>query len=267
MPGVSRLQGTLLACYAHPDDESYGAAGAIAKYAAEDVKCFIVTATSGESGLDYRNRKNAPLGEHRATELARAALMLGAQPPLILGFPDGEVKEHIEEVAAGYLELFRDLKPEVVLTFDKTGVTGHSDHIGVHRAVTDAFAEWGAKSSRLFYSLLPRTQISIWKLALETNGLPELVPEFPDWDSSPVPPDGSGGPRLVPDEWITTTLAVDGIVKRNAIRCHESQLGPSAVFASMPDKIASVALGTEFYMLAGGNSDGITDDLFGRSPI
>lgn len=259
------MQRTLVACYAHPDDESYGAGGAIAKYAAEGVRCFIVAATSGEVGLDHRSEGDAALGDHRAEELACAAATLGAEPPVILGFPDGGVDDHLENVTARYLEVFEDLQPDVVITFDKTGVTGHADHIAVHSAVTDAFAKWDARDSRLYYSLLPRAQFAKWSETLEQAGVPSPFDSFPEWDGSPVPPDGSGGPRVTPDDWITTTLEVDGVRKRDAIRCHHSQLGPEAAFAAMPDSMAALAFGTEYYMLAAGNSAGTATDLFGRS--
>lgn len=256
---------TLLACYAHPDDESYGAGGAIAKYAAEGGRCYIVTATSGEVGLDHRSDGDTELGDHRVEELACAAATLGAEPPVILGFPDGGVEDHVEEVTARYLEVFEDLQPDAVLTFDKTGVTGHADHLAIYRAVTDAFNQWDARASRLYYSLLPRAQFSKWAEVLQGAGVESPFEGFPEWDGSPVPPDGSGGPRLAPDDWITTVLEVDGIKKRDAIRCHHSQLGPEAAFAAMPDNIAKIAFGTEYYMLAVGNPAGTSADLFGGS--
>lgn len=257
------MERTLLACYAHPDDESYGAGGAIAKYAAEGVRCYIVTATSGEVGLDHRSEGETELGDHRIEELACAAETLGAEPPVILGFPDGGVEGHIEDVAARYLATFEELRPDVVLTFDKTGVTGHADHLAIHRAVTDAFQQWDARGSRLFYSLLPRAQFSKLARLLEDAGIASAFENFPEWDGSPVPPDGSYGPRVTPDDWITTTLEVDGVKKRDAIRCHHSQLGPEAAFVAMPDDMAALAFGTEYYMLAAGSSSGTEADLFG----
>lgn len=255
----------LMACYAHPDDESYGAGGAIAKYAAEGVRCFIVAATSGEVGLDHRSEGETELGDHRVEELACAAATLGAEAPVVLGFPDGGVDDHVEEVTARYLEVFEDLQPDIVLTFDKTGVTGHADHLAIHRAVTEAFKQWDARDSRLYYSLLPRAQFSRWAEVLESEGVESPFDTFPEWDGSPMPPDGSGGPRVTPDDWITTVLEVDGIKKRDAIRCHHSQLGPEAAFAAMPDAMATLAFGTEYYMLAAGDPSGISTDLFGRS--
>lgn len=256
---------TLMACYAHPDDESYGAGGAIAKYAAGGVRCHIVTATSGEAGLDHRSDDATDLGDHRVEELARAAATLGAETPLILGFPDGGVEDHVDEVTDRYLEVFEDLQPDIVLTFDKTGVTGHADHLAIHRAVTDAFEQWDARASRLFYSLLPRAQFSKWAEIFQAVGVESPFGDFPEWDGSPVPLDGSGGPRLAPDDWITTVLKVDGIKKRDAILCHHSQLGLETDLAVMPDSIAEIAFGTEYYMLAIGNPDGTSEDLFGGS--
>lgn len=257
-----------MACYAHPDDEAFGAAGVMSKYSSEGARCLIVTASRGEFGPDHRDTGNhIDLGEHRLEELANAASIVGAERPTVFGFPDGGVADNQEALKVKYFEQFKLNQPDVVLTFDKTGVTGHSDHLAVHRAVTDAFMEWGEPRSRLFYNLLPRRQFArlatrLKELGVESPFDADVIPEF---DGSSVARDGADGPRAVPDEWITTEVDTSDVApqKKRAIAAHESQMGPGNFVEAIPDPLAPIAFGYEYFQLAAGDPTGTADDLFG----
>lgn len=257
----------LMGCFAHPDDESYGAGGTTARYSAEGIRCISVTATAGEVGqILAGDVERDELGEHRSNELEEACKILGAEP-ILLDFPDGGLADLPEgELAARILELLVKYEPGAVVTFDKTGVTGHTDHIAMHLATTKAFEEWANPESRLFYVTAAREGFDKIAQNLEELGIEIDLPEISDWDGSPMAPDGADGMRVVPDEWVTTRVdtAEYAIQKKRAINCHVSQVGEEGFTTMMPDEMAPVAFPNELFALASGPRDGTADDLFGR---
>ena len=91
----------LLAVLAHPDDESLGFGGTLAKYAAEGIETYLVTATRGERGrFGSLGEGGDPVevGRVREAELRAAAAVLGIREVSVLGFPDGAV----DKVPAAY---------------------------------------------------------------------------------------------------------------------------------------------------------------------
>lgn len=145
---------TLLAVLAHPDDESFGMGGTLALYAARGVNVYLVCATRGEVGAaDEEYLKGyASVAEMREAELRCAAGILDLKGVFFLGYrdsgmpgsaenqhPDAQIRRPVEEVAGRVVKYIRDLKPEVVLTFDPIGGYHHPDHIHIQRATTLAF--------------------------------------------------------------------------------------------------------------------------------
>jgi LmbE family N-acetylglucosaminyl deacetylase len=123
----------LLCILAHPDDESLGFGGILAKYAAEGIETSVVTATRGERGRIGAERPGPKVaGPIRERELRAAAEVLGVRELRLLGFLDGEVDqvEWAPAVAriAGHV---RALRPHVVVTFPADGSYGHPDHIAI----------------------------------------------------------------------------------------------------------------------------------------
>jgi LmbE family N-acetylglucosaminyl deacetylase len=133
-PGAApRLR--LLAVLAHPDDESLGLGGTIAKYVAEGVEVYLATATRGERGRFFDN-ENRPsddeVGEVREQELRAAAAELGIREVALLGYRDQEVDAAPPAEAIGRIAaLIRRWKPQVVVTFDPYGAYGHPDHVAI----------------------------------------------------------------------------------------------------------------------------------------
>src|SRR6476646_4086589 len=119
----------LLCVLAHPDDESLGTGGILARYAAEGVATFLVTATRGERGwpgnaADYPGPQ--ALGRMREAELRAAAQVLGLREVVFLNYQDGELDRANPAEAIGQLVAqVRRLRPDVVVTFDPSGVYGH----------------------------------------------------------------------------------------------------------------------------------------------
>jgi len=128
--------------FAHPDDESLGVGGTLAKYSAEGVETYLVTATRGERGR-FGTEKESPgqevVGNVREAELRAAALELGIREVSFLDYMDGKLdavnpREAVAKIAAH----IRRVKPHVVLTFGPEGAYGHPDHIAISQFATAA---------------------------------------------------------------------------------------------------------------------------------
>src|SRR5512136_1653190 len=116
---------TLLAIFAHPDDESFGAGGTLAKYAAEGTRVALICATRGEAGIEGMSPEEA--GQVREQELRTAAATLGLAEVRFLGYGDGELAQaDPERVVAQLVSAMRDIRPHVVITFGPDGISGHS---------------------------------------------------------------------------------------------------------------------------------------------
>ena len=173
---------TILAVLAHPDDESFGMGGTLALYAQKGYDTYYVCATRGEAGsADEEHLKGfKDTAEMRTDELMRAAKVLGLKEVFFLGYrdsgmpgmdanqhPDAHINHPIEEVAGRVVKYIRELKPEVVVTFDPIGGYKHPDHIHIQQATTLAYEkaddasfhpEAGApfKPQALYYHVFPK---------------------------------------------------------------------------------------------------------------
>ncbi|TAK35154.1 MAG: GlcNAc-PI de-N-acetylase [Chloroflexota bacterium] len=144
----------LLAVFAHPDDETFGIGGTLALYARRGVEVSLVCATRGEVGEAPPDLKGfATVGEMREDELRRAASILGLKDVYLLGYRDSGMpgspdNRHpqalaaapVEQVARQVASYIRQIRPQVVITFDPLGGYRHPDHIAIHRATVTAFA-------------------------------------------------------------------------------------------------------------------------------
>ncbi|MCZ2150174.1 MAG: PIG-L family deacetylase [Bryobacterales bacterium] len=132
----------LLAVLAHPDDESLGFGGTLAKYAAENIETYLVTATRGERGRFGAAGKSANIeevGRVREMELRAAAAVLGIREVSVLGYPDGGVDQVDSRTAIpDILRHIRRIRPDVVVTFGPEGAYGHPDHIAISQFTTAA---------------------------------------------------------------------------------------------------------------------------------
>jgi LmbE family N-acetylglucosaminyl deacetylase len=145
---------TLLAVLAHPDDESFGMGGTLALYARRGYRVVLLCATRGEAGTvdpEYLVGYDS-VAELREAELRCAVQHLGLAAVHFLGYrdsgmpgspdnqhPDAQIAHPIDEVAARIVAHIRELKPDVVVTFDPVGGYRHPDHIHVHNATKVAF--------------------------------------------------------------------------------------------------------------------------------
>jgi LmbE family N-acetylglucosaminyl deacetylase len=178
---------TLLAVLAHPDDESFGVGGTLAYYASQGVDVHLVCATRGEVGeVEPGKLKGfASVAELRESELRCAAKVLGLAGLHFLGYrdsgmpgsPDNDhpqalAAQPVEVVAGKVVDYIRQLKPEVVITFDPIGGYFHPDHIAVHRATVRAFEQAGNPDfapgnsdvfspKRLFFYTIPKKLVKL----------------------------------------------------------------------------------------------------------
>ena len=147
--------GPLLAMFAHPDDETFAIGGTLARYADAGAEVHVWCATRGEAGR--LNGERASPEETRAVrteELGRAIDALGVHAVHALEFPDGSLRPDDRAGRQAAAEALRRVQPEVVITFGADGVTGHADHLAVHRWVDDALRDL-ASTARVFYVTYP----------------------------------------------------------------------------------------------------------------
>ena len=197
----------LMAVLAHPDDESLGFGGTLAKYSAEGVDTFLVTATRGERGRFFSpDRKADPseVGRVRETELRAAATALGIREITVLGYPDGAVDQvDAASAIAAIVTHIRRIRPHVIVTFGPDGAYGHPDHIAISQFTSAAivcaadacYNECnGSAGHRLpahrvakFYNLAWRSakwdayQTAFRKLTSMVDGVTRQANPWPDW--------------------------------------------------------------------------------------
>jgi len=172
---------TILSVLAHPDDESFGMGGTLAKYAASGVVVHLICATRGEAGeVDPEYLEGySSIADLRVDELNCAVKELGIEPVRMLDYrdsgmtgsadnkhPQALINAPLDQVAGEIADVIREVKPQVVLTFDPIGGYRHPDHIFIHEAATKAFTIAGDPSyqgdlppfepARLFYHTIPR---------------------------------------------------------------------------------------------------------------
>jgi LmbE family N-acetylglucosaminyl deacetylase len=279
----------LLAIFAHPDDESWGCAGTLAKYSRAGVRCFLLTASAGEAGFDPAYIQTTDVEERKRTrleELARAASIIGLEDFSVLGLPDGRVEHYMDELLSAVEAELERLSPSAVITFDETGITGHADHLAVHRAVTECFTRTTARTrrlsaTRLFYHILPEKAFRSLGAELEAAGASSassqeastgidpsqgtsaetgllqaetanLVPKR--WQGPPPQRDGSAGPHFVPDDRIDVEIDTADFVddKLQAIRAHRSQIQGGSFLDTAPKALLHAMFSKEYYQHAAG---------------
>jgi N-acetyl-1-D-myo-inositol-2-amino-2-deoxy-alpha-D-glucopyranoside deacetylase len=161
---------SVLAVYAHPDDELFHGGGLLAHLADRGARVTLACATRGEAGKVHPSVGHVEnVGAHRAGELRASCARLGIGEPVFLDFHDSARKERqrhddpralanvdMLEVEAAVRRVIADVTPHVIITFDPHGGYYHPDHVAVHRATTAAFFSSGGLGAdapdRLLYS-------------------------------------------------------------------------------------------------------------------
>ncbi len=230
----------LMTILAHPDDESLGFGGILAKYAAENIETFLVTATLGERGWNGDEREYPgleELGQIREAELRAAARVLGIRSVHLLGYLDGDLDQaHPAEVVAKIVEQLRRVKPQVVVTFGPDGVYGHPDHIAISQFTTAAIIEAASPNSLYSQDLAPHRVAKLYYMAPSKDLLKIYQGAFGDlvMHIDEVERRGEGWP----DWQMTTRLDTSSHWQTvwKAVCCHQTQLPTYHLLARMSEE-------------------------------
>lgn len=154
--------GTIVSIWAHPDDETYLAAGVMAAARDQGQRVVCAVATAGEHGTDDPHTwPPQRLGRVRRWEASAAMAVLGVEEHHILGLPDGSLPAHEDDGITWAGRILDEVDPDTVLTFGPDGMTYHQDHIAVHRWVTRAWQDRGC-SSRLLYAVMTSEHLDVF---------------------------------------------------------------------------------------------------------
>lgn len=222
----------LMAMLAHPDDESLGVGGTLARYASDGTDVFLVTATRGDRGRfrghgrgDPQHPGPAALADIREAELRAAAAVLGVREVSVLDYGDQQLdRADVPEIVARLAREVTRVRPDVVITFGPDGAYGHPDHVAISQFATAAIVAAAAgvcggngascrhTVSKLYYLAWPQStwrayEAAITSLSSTVDGVERHATPWPDWAITTHIDTGD----LWPTVW-------------QAVSCHESQI-------------------------------------------
>jgi N-acetyl-1-D-myo-inositol-2-amino-2-deoxy-alpha-D-glucopyranoside deacetylase len=287
--------------HAHPDDETINNGATMARYVAEGASVTLLTCTLGEEGevlvpelAQLAADQADQLGGYRIGELAAAMAALGVTDWRFLGGaghyrdsgmmdtpandkPRAFWRADLDEAVAHAVAVVREVRPQVVVTYDEVGGYGHPDHIQAHRVAMGAVAaaadpayrpDLGAAwdVAKVYWNAMPRSVVQAGIDAMAALGEASPFEGLGDLDEVPF---------MVPDDVVTT--AVDGRThadrKDAAMRAHPTQIMVDGPFFALSNNLGLEVLGTEYYRLvrgtrgpAGEGPQGWEDDLFAGLP-
>jgi N-acetyl-1-D-myo-inositol-2-amino-2-deoxy-alpha-D-glucopyranoside deacetylase len=265
--------------HAHPDDEAIATGATMARYAAEGAHVTLVTCTLGEEGeivvpdlahlaVDHADE----LGKERMDELAKAMDALGVRDHRFLGGPgrwrdsgmmgtpsndrpDAFWQADMDEATRELVAIVREVRPQVVVTYDENGAYGHPDHIRAHDVAIGAFRRAADASfapetgdpwqpSKLYFTAVPRSviQAAIEYLTAQGKDLFEGVQSAEDI------------PFAYPDDKITSEVDASAYVdaKLAALRAHRSQIPADDALFSLFELPDGMSFACEHYVLVEG---------------
>jgi len=270
-PSNSRV---LLAVFAHPDDETFGPGGTLARYAAQGMDVHYACATRGEVGLVDAElmRGFATVGDLRWAELEQAVKLLGLTGLHWLGYrdsgmpgtednrhPDALVQADHNALVGKIVAIIRALRPQVIITFDPCGAYGHPDHVSIHYATKKAFAVAGDAAQypeqigpglapfapqKLYYTAFPKGFLKVAVTVLRLLGRdPARFGRNQDINLAEI---------ATWDQQVTTRIDISRYLdlKQKAGECHKSQAGPGGMFSWLPGPIRRRVLGSESFTRA-----------------
>ncbi|MEU6343097.1 N-acetyl-1-D-myo-inositol-2-amino-2-deoxy-alpha-D-glucopyranoside deacetylase [Streptomyces sp. NPDC046977] len=284
----------LLLVHAHPDDESINNGATMAKYVAEGALVTLVTCTLGEEGevippelAHLAADRDDTLGTQRIGELADAMKELGVTDHRFLGGPgryrdsgmmgvpqnerpDCFWQADLDEAASYLVEVIRETRPQVLVTYDPDGGYGHPDHIQAHRVSMRA-AELAADASwrpglgdphtvaKVYWNCIPRSEVEKGFARLHAAGRSALFEGVASPDDLP---------GVVDDSVATAVVDLEGrhaAQKTAAMRAHITQIAVDGPFFALSNDLGQPLFGAEYYRLVQGEpgvADGREDDLF-----
>lgn len=285
------MERRLLLVHAHPDDETIATGATMAKYVAEGAGVTLVTCTAGEEGevliddlAHHAAHADDTLGHHREQELAEAMRALGVTDHRFLGGhgrfrdsgmigtppndrPDCFWRADLLTAASYLVEVIREVRPHVLVTYDDFGGYGHPDHIQAHRVAMYAMTLAAVPSFRpelgepwdiakAYWTAFPRSVMRAGIEAMKAAG--------DESDFAAMDPDDL--PFACPDEYVTTEIHATKYLERklDALRAHATQIDVQGGFFALSNNLGSEAMGTEFFRRVKGQAvgEGRETDLF-----
>jgi LmbE family N-acetylglucosaminyl deacetylase len=275
----------LLCVVAHPDDETFGSGSTLIKYSSEGVTVYTACATRGDVGeiADGSGATPETLSDVREQEYYAAGKIMGVKQSILYGYRDSGMEgipdnDHenaymnvpIDEVVAKVVDTIRELKPQVVFTFDEGGGYGHPDHIHASKATRLAYFAAGDPDytgskldpwtpSKLYYHGFPRSVMMEWMAA--------FAAAEPDSDLANLDPEKVG----VDDDLLTAMLdtSMYADVRREAIAVHKTQYSPLSRMKGFENEAEMTAkyLNTDYFIridppIADGETGILENDLF-----
>ncbi|TDC97661.1 N-acetyl-1-D-myo-inositol-2-amino-2-deoxy-alpha-D-glucopyranoside deacetylase [Nonomuraea deserti] len=266
----------LLLVHAHPDDESIGTGATMAKYVAEGAHVTLVTCTLGEEGeiipgdlAHLAADRDDALGPYRIGELAAACKALGVEDHRFLGepgrwrdsgmmgvasndHPKAFWQADLDEAAGELVKVIREVRPQVLVTYDENGFYGHPDHIQAHRVSRRAFelaADPGFGSgepwriAKFYHTAVARSALRRTSEALREAEVGFLVEDVEDMAYGCA------------DQDITTEIDARPWIgnKIEAMRAHDTQITVAEPWFALSNNIGQEVAGVEHYILAIGS--------------
>ncbi|GAA1974035.1 N-acetyl-1-D-myo-inositol-2-amino-2-deoxy-alpha-D-glucopyranoside deacetylase [Kitasatospora viridis] len=265
----------LLLVHAHPDDESIGNGATMARYAAQGARVTLVTCTLGEGGevippelAHLTADRTDALGEYRIGELSAAMKELGVDDVRFLGGPgryrdsgmmgvpengrpDCFWQADPDEAAGHLVEVVREVRPQVLVTYDEQGGYGHPDHIQAHRVAMRAVElaadpAWRPELGpawrivKVYWNRVPRSVLRD-RLARAAERYPLVADE-------------QDVPGVVPDETVDAVLDGADWVDRKAaaMRAHATQITVDGAYFALSNDRWQPLLADEYYQLVHG---------------
>ncbi|MBA2772794.1 MAG: N-acetyl-1-D-myo-inositol-2-amino-2-deoxy-alpha-D-glucopyranoside deacetylase [Nocardioidaceae bacterium] len=294
----------LLLVHAHPDDETIGNGVTMARYVAEGAHVTLVTCTLGEEGevlvdslAHLASDRDDALGQHRIGELEAAMKELGVTDHRFLGGAgrwrdtgmatddsgfaiapptvrdDTFWRADLTEASNELVSVIREVRPQVLLTYDERGGYGHPDHVQAHRVAMYAAALAAAPSYRLDLGEPWEIAKIYWNSMSEERmreGLRRLRASGDTTTFEGMDPEGPLPPFVTPDELITAEIdGVDQVVaKLAAMAAHATQITLDGPFFALSNNVGNQVWSMEFYRIVKGqpapsdNAGGRETDLF-----
>ena len=288
----------LLLVHAHPDDETINNGATMARYVAEGAAVTLLTCTLGEEGeilvpdpAQLAADQADQLGGYRIGELRAAMAALGVTDQRFLGgagryrdsgmmgtpangHPRAFWNADLDDAVAAAVAVVREVRPQVLVTYDENGGYGHPDHIQAHRVAMGAVAVAGDPGYRpdlgpawdvakVFWCCVPRSVLQ--------RGIDALAGAGESFFQGVT--DAAQIPFAVPDEDVAA--AVDGRAhadaKHAAMRAYPTQILVDGPFFALSNNLGQEVLGTEYYRLVAGEravpgGSEWEDDLFAGLP-
>jgi N-acetyl-1-D-myo-inositol-2-amino-2-deoxy-alpha-D-glucopyranoside deacetylase len=236
------LQGrSLLAVFAHPDDESLACGGLLAWCAELGARVSILCATRGEMGRG----SGSNLSIVRTNELKAAARALGASDVLMLDYEDGMLPwAEPARLEANIRDVTIRLRPDVVITFGEDGLYWHPDHIAVHERTTAAVAALGDSAPALYY-----VTMALGRMRAVLDTVAARIPAPHESYSILGVPDADAFCAAAAPPTLMLDVRAYALRKLAALRCHRSQLADDALDL-LSDEEARRLLGVEYFRRA-----------------